>query len=89
MNQIFTSANPPVREHTIYLKRLEVCKMENQIEYQRNVIREEYVNESEINQRIENLRLERFNRSLQRGEPPGARRVEKTMGIALPEDGIK
>jgi hypothetical protein len=63
--------------------------MENQIEYQRNVIRKEYVNEAEINQRIENLKLERFNRSLQRGEPPGIRRVEKTMGIPFLDNGVK
>jgi hypothetical protein len=63
--------------------------MENQIEYQRNVIREEFVNESEINQRIENLKLERFNRSLQRGEPPGIRRMEKTLGSSFPGYGMK
>lgn len=63
--------------------------MKSQIEYQRNVIREEYVNEYEISQRIENIKLEKFNRSLRRGEPPGVGRMEKTMGSFFPEYGVK
>ena len=62
--------------------------MKNQIEYQRNVIREEYVNEDEISKRMEDYKLNRLNRSLQRGEPPGVRRMEKTVGIIIPENRL-
>jgi hypothetical protein len=56
--------------------------MENQIEYQRNVIREEYISE-----RLENIKSERANLFLHREEPPGIKRMEKKVAGRVPFNG--
>jgi hypothetical protein len=61
--------------------------MENQIEYQRNVIKEEYISDKEINERLENIKSERAYPFLHRGEPPGIKRMEKKVAGRVPFNG--